>query len=238
MPFTLSLSTISLQKMGKHLLVARALIRCGVEMIGYRSEIDGIRALAVVSVVLFHAGFDLFSGGFVGVDVFFVISGFLITSLIVKDIYNEQFSFIEFYERRIRRLLPPLVPVLLFTFICAALLLGEDRYKDFVKSSYSAIGFVSNWYFLSSVGYFDGPGELTPLLHIWSLSVEEQFYFVFPLILVLGARLGRSRLMTVALVMAAGSFLYAVYLMQSGYKDAAFYNSLARFWELLVFCLR
>lgn len=142
-------------------------------MIGYRSEIDGLRAIAVVSVLLFHAGFSFLPGGFVGVDVFFVISGYLITSMIVKELDGGRFSFLNFYERRARRLLPPLIPVFIVAWLFSFFLFNAQQFSDFCRSVYAALGFVSNWFFLSEVAYFDGPGELTPLLHIWSLSVEE-----------------------------------------------------------------
>lgn len=158
-------------------------------MFSYRPELDGLRAIAVLSVLLFHAGFTLFPGGFVGVDVFFVLSGFLITSIILNEIHTDTFSFSIFYERRIRRLVPPLIPVLLLSWISAFILFEQPQFIDTTKSLYSTLAIASNWYFFSSVGYFDGPGELTPLLHMWSLSIEEQFYLLFPLLLLLTFKL-------------------------------------------------
>lgn len=203
-------------------------------MIGYRSEIDGLRAIAVVSVLLFHAGFSFVPGGFVGVDVFFVISGYLITSMIVKEMDDGKFSFANFYERRARRLLPPLIPVFIAAWIFSFFLFNDQLFSDFCRSVYAALGFVSNWFFLSEVSYFDGPGELTPLLHIWSLSVEEQFYFVFPLLLLTACKLNRKRLLSISIFLALMSLIYSIYLIEEFERETAFYSSLARFWELLV----
>jgi len=138
----------------------------------YRPEIDGLRAVAVLSVILFHADFAWASGGFVGVDVFFVISGFLITSLILREREEGSFSFAGFYERRIRRLVPPLIPVLAVTFVAAFLLFHQPQFVDFSDSLYATLALISNWYFLDSIGYFDAPAATKPLLHMWSLSIE------------------------------------------------------------------
>lgn len=201
---------------------------------GYRPEIDGLRAVAVVSVLLFHAGFGFAAGGFVGVDVFFVISGFLITSLIVKEAEEGHFSFAGFYERRIRRLLPPLVPVLALTGIGAFLLLSQQQYIDYLRSFVATLGFGANWYFFLSVGYFDGAAEFKPLLHMWSLAIEEQFYLIFPLLVVFLVRKAPRALLPVAAVLCVASYAYAVFLVADGKPYLAFFNSFARFWELLV----
>ncbi|MGO4575726.1 acyltransferase family protein [Cupriavidus sp. 2TAF22] len=199
----------------------------------YRSEIDGLRALAVLSVILFHAGIERASGGFVGVDVFFVISGYLITSLVLKEAGEGTFSLRAFYERRIRRLLPPLIPVFFLTWGCAFFLLNATQFKSFSKSAYAALGFASNWYFLSTVGYFEGPGEFTPLLHTWSLAIEEQFYFLFPCILLLLLKMKGKWLAFGVALAGLLSFAYACTLIGDGLVDTAFYSSLSRFWELL-----
>ena len=203
-------------------------------MIGYRSEIDGLRAIAVVSVLLFHAGFSFLPGGFVGVDVFFVISGYLITSMIVKELDGGRFSFLNFYERRARRLLPPLIPVFIVAWLFSFFLFNAQQFGDFCRSVYAALGFVSNWFFLSEVAYFDGPGELTPLLHIWSLSVEEQFYFVFPVLLLAVCKVCRKRLLSISVFLAFVSLIYSIYLIEGFERETAFYSSLSRFWELLI----
>lgn len=203
-------------------------------MIKYRSEIDGLRAVAVLSVLFFHAGFGIVPGGFVGVDVFFVISGFLITSIIMKESLSGEFTYSRFYERRIRRLLPPLIPVLLASLVGAFLLLNTPQFGEFVHSCYAAVGFVANWFFLSSVDYFDGPGELTPLLHIWSLSIEEQFYFVFPVLFIFFLKKSQKSVIPVFALIALASLAYSTYLLANNMGESAFFNSPARFWELLV----
>lgn len=202
-------------------------------MIKYRAELDGLRAIAVLSVILFHAGFKRFEGGFVGVDIFFVLSGFLITSIIIKDIEADRFSFASFYERRIRRLLPPLLPVLLITSLLSITFLSDEQLASTAKSVYATLSVVSNWYFLSTVGYFDGPGHTTPLLHTWSLSIEEQFYLFFPITIVVLYRLNIDikKIITAFLLI---SFLYSTYLVSTSTTEHAFYNSAGRFWELLV----
>jgi peptidoglycan/LPS O-acetylase OafA/YrhL len=204
-------------------------------MIGYRPEIDGLRAVAIISVLLFHAGFGFTSGGFVGVDVFFVISGYLITSIILKELSTDnKFSYLNFYERRARRLVPPFVPVLAFALIGAFVLFPEDQLKNFIKNGYAALLFVSNWYLLSTVNYFGGPGEYTPLLHTWSLSVEEQFYFIFPTLLVFLYKKNQSKLIWACTILAALSFGYAVFLTHTHKVETAFYSSIPRFWELMI----
>lgn len=200
----------------------------------YKPELDGLRAIAVVSVLLFHGGFEAFQGGFVGVDVFFVLSGYLITSILLKETRAQQFTFASFYERRIRRLIPPLVPVLLFTGAVSGLLLSTPQFESMIKSALSALGMVSNWYFLSSVGYFDGPGETTPLLHTWSLSIEEQFYLVFPAMVLLTIRWIPKYAVAACFSLLATSFLVSVWLVYTGQLESAFYASPGRFWELLV----
>ena len=153
----------------------------------YRPEIDGLRALSVLGVVFFHAGLS-FQGGYVGVDVFFVISGFLITNLILKAIGKNKFSLSDFWLRRIRRILPAVqlmvIAVLIFGFV---LLLPSD-FKNLGGSSIAQALFAANFYFWLDTGYFQQAAEFKPLLHTWSLAVEEQFYFVFPLLLVFLSR--------------------------------------------------
>ncbi len=152
----------------------------------YRPDIDGLRAIAVLLVVLNHVGFSAFSGGFIGVDVFFVISGYLITGIILSQISKDAFSFTDFYLRRAKRILPALYVVLLAVMIAGYLLYIPSDYSVLSQSTLSAIAFVSNIFFWkNSGGYFSSSAEEMPLLHIWSLSVEEQFYFIWPLALVL-----------------------------------------------------
>jgi peptidoglycan/LPS O-acetylase OafA/YrhL len=199
----------------------------------YRKEIDGLRAIAVLSIVLFHAGFKAFEGGYVGVDIFFVISGFLITSIIVQDHRQGTFSFAAFYERRARRLLPALFFVLLVSmgFAWAWLLPGE--LTEFSKSLLSVLFFGSNFFFWHDSGYFATSAELRPLLHTWSLAVEEQFYFVFPAVLLLVSRLTRS--ITAAILLALGLLSFGFSLWASVYKPQfAFFLLPARIWEFVV----
>jgi len=160
----------------------------------YRSEIDGLRAVAVLPVILFHAGFSWFSGGYVGVDVFFVISGYLITSILIEDLDRKKFSLIKFYERRARRILPALSFVVFVTTIFAWLLLNPFEFQKYGNSLIGVATFTSNIIFWRSTGYFDESSELNPLLHTWSLAVEEQYYVFFPIFLALFWKLGRNRL--------------------------------------------
>ena len=153
----------------------------------YRADIDGLRAVAIVPVVLFHAGIAAFGGGFVGVDVFFVISGFLITGLIRHELDRGTFSIAGFYERRVRRLFPALFAMLLVVSACAAWLLLPADLVDYAKSVLATSLFASNFLFWQEAGYFGRAAEDIPLLHTWSLAVEEQFYILFPLFLAGGA---------------------------------------------------
>ena len=146
--------------------------------IAYSRQIDGLRAVAVLPVILFHAEFSAFQGGFVGVDIFFVISGYLITSIILTDLGKGEFTFSKFYTRRIRRILPALFFVVLVTLPLALVLLPPKELKDFSQALVSIVFFLSNIYFLQKSGYFDTENELKPLIHTWSLSVEEQFYVI------------------------------------------------------------
>jgi peptidoglycan/LPS O-acetylase OafA/YrhL len=146
-------------------------------MIKYRPEIDGLRALAIIPVILFHAGFQSFSGGFIGVDVFFVISGYLITSIILTE---KNFSLLNFYERRARRILPALFFVMLATLPFAWLYLMPNDTKALLNSLWRACFFSSNLLFYKQDGYFDTAAELKPFIHTWSLAIEEQFYLLFP----------------------------------------------------------
>lgn len=149
----------------------------------YRPEIDGLRAIAVFSVILFHAGLNLFKGGFVGVDVFFVISGYLITSIILTNLDNKDFSTMYFYERRARRILPTLIVTIFFSLIISFFLFSSIDLIFFSKSVISSLTFWSNLQFHNEADYFAKTSEFKPLLHTWSLSIEEQFYIVFPLII-------------------------------------------------------
>lgn len=149
----------------------------------YRPEIDGLRALSVIAVIIFHSDFNVLNGGFYGVDIFFTISGYLITSIILKDKELNKFSILNFYQRRARRILPILLLVITICFIISYFILSLQHLKEFSHSALFASFFVSNYYFDSVTGYFDLRSELKPLLHTWSLSIEEQFYIIFPIIM-------------------------------------------------------
>lgn len=199
----------------------------------YRKEIDGLRALAVIPVILFHAGFSTFSGGFVGVDVFFVISGFLITSIILKEIEAGTFSIVNFYERRARRILPALFLVMLVCLPFAWFWLLPDDIRDFSKSVVKVTQFISNIYFYKQTGYFDSENELKPLLHTWSLAVEEQYYLFFPILLLLIWRFSKQFVLATVALILLGSLFYAESIVDSQ-QSAAFYLLPSRFWELLI----
>ena len=197
----------------------------------YRAEIDGLRALAVVPVILFHAGFELFSGGFVGVDVFFVISGYLITTILIEDIENKRFSIVNFYERRARRILPALFLVMLVCIPLAWMWMLPSQMKDFSQSLVAVSLFASNILFWRESGYFAEAAEEKPLLHTWSLAVEEQYYVLFPIFLILAWRFGKNRVFWMIVVMAAISLL----LSEWGWRNKAtanFYLAPTRAWEL------
>ena len=159
----------------------------------YRAEIDGLRALAVVPVILFHAGFDLFSGGFVGVDVFFVISGYLITTIIIEDLENNRFSIVNFYERRARRILPALFFVMLVCIPCALLWMLPSQIKDFSQSLAAVSLFASNVLFAGDSGYFAAAAEEKTAIAYLSLAVEEQYYLLFPIFLIMLWRFGKKK---------------------------------------------
>ena len=203
----------------------------GAVLIKYRGDIDGLRAIAVMSVVLFHSGLRFFPGGFVGVDVFFVISGYLITSLIAPGIEAQRFSFSTFYKRRILRIFPALFAMLLASTILGYVYLLPSEFRDFVASLVAAAFSVSNALFASQTGYFDAPALTKPLLHTWSLGVEEQFYLLFPVFLVLARRYFHSQLRN-ALAAVAALSLAAGGLVSLHHHDVAFFWTPFRFWEL------
>lgn len=198
----------------------------------YRRDIDGLRALAVLPVILFHAGFETFSGGFVGVDIFFVISGYLITSIIVGELASGNFSFASFYERRARRILPALSVVILASIPAAWLWMLPDEFIEFGRSMLSIAVFASNFYFRTATDYFGAAAEEKPLLHTWSLAVEEQYYFVFPLLLWALWRWGRARIGILLATLAAVSLAFAEWQVRLN-PDQIFFDTRGRIWELL-----
>lgn len=199
----------------------------------YRREVDGLRCIAVVPVILFHAGFDLFSGGFVGVDVFFVISGFLITGLILDEMEANRFSLIKFYERRARRILPALFLVSAACVPVAWALLSPADLQEFAQSLAALALFASNILFWRQSGYFDAEAELKPMLHTWSLAVEEQYYLLFPLLMIWCWRIGRIRLLYAIIAIGVASLTISEYQARTA-PAAAFYLLPSRFWELLL----
>ena len=197
----------------------------------YRREIDGLRAVAVLPVILFHAGFSVFSGGYIGVDVFFVISGYLITTILINELEEERFSIARFYERRARRILPALFVVMLACLPFAYMWMLPSQLKDFAQSLVAVVFFGSNILFWRESGYFAADAELMPLLHTWSLAVEEQYYIVFPIFLLLAWRFGRNKVFWSVVVIAAISLL----LSEWGWRNkpsANFYLAPTRAWEL------
>lgn len=200
--------------------------------IAYRPEIDGLRAVAVVPVILFHAGVDRFQGGFVGVDVFFVISGYLITSIIAKEIGQGRFTLRRFYERRARRILPALIFVLAICFVAAWVVLLPDQLMRFGSSMLAVATFISNLYFWQTTDYFGPAQEEQPLLHTWSLAVEEQYYVIFPLLLLWCCRFGKTRVVSLIAWIALISFGWSEWASRHA-PVANFYLLPSRAWELL-----
>ena len=197
----------------------------------YRADVDGLRALAIGPVVLYHAGVAAVPGGFVGVDIFFVISGYLIAGLILADIEAGRFTIANFYERRIRRIFPALFAMLAASCVAALWLLPPLDLQGFGASVAAAAAFVSNLLFAHEAGYFDAAAELKPLLHTWSLGVEEQFYLFFPGLMLLLRRQSRARMAIVIGVLALASFAGSLAALSID-PGPAFFPGPWRFWEL------
>ncbi|MFN3746512.1 MAG: acyltransferase family protein [Hyphomicrobiaceae bacterium] len=199
----------------------------------YRPDLDGLRAIAVVPVILFHLGFAWTPGGFVGVDVFFVLSGYLITRQIALSLRDGSFSLLEFYDRRIRRLFPAFVAMLLASTVAALLVLLPDDLAAFGEALLPVSLSVSNFHFWGESGYFAPAAETMPLLHTWSLAVEEQFYLLFPLLLMLIWRCGRAHPIRYICILAVLSFATSMWSSVAA-PEAAFYLLPSRAWELLL----
>ena len=199
----------------------------------YRAEIDGLRAIAVVPIILFHAGFEYFSGGFVGVDVFFVISGYLITTIILSEKEQGTFSLVNFYERRFRRILPALFMVMLVSLIFSLLWLMPSYMGDFSQSLMAVSTFSSNILFWRESGYWEISNELKPLLHTWSLAVEEQYYVLYPLFLMQIWHFRKDWILGSFIVIAAISLATAQW---GAYNKPipTFYLLPTRGWELAI----
>ena len=197
----------------------------------YRPDIDGLRAIAVLSVIGYHAFPDKLKGGFIGVDVFFVISGYLISTILFEKLENDTFSFKEFYARRIKRIFPALFLVLSSSYIIGWFFLLSDEFMQLGKHIAGGAGFVSNLVFLNEIGYFDSAAETKLLLHLWSLGVEEQFYIIYPILLCLSFR-NNKMFLVITVVLGALSF----YINVKGVKidnEVNFYSPKSLFWELM-----
>ena len=200
----------------------------------YRPDIDGLRAIAVVIVLIFHAFPENMPGGFVGVDVFFVISGYLISGLIFADLQKGSFRFSDFYARRIRRIFPALILVLAASSLLGWFLLLPDEFAQLGRHVAGGAGFVSNFVLLGEAGYFDSEAELKPLLHLWSLGIEEQFYFIWPLLLFVAWK-KRWAPLTLILLLLTGSFAFNIDRVHD-HPTSTYFLPFTRFWELMIGC--
>ena len=196
----------------------------------YRPDIDGLRAIAVLAVIGFHAFPTWIRGGFVGVDVFFVISGYLISTILLAGMERGSFRFSQFYIRRIRRIFPALIVVLLACMVAGWLVLFSFEYKALGKHVAGSTAFVSNFVLWNEAGYFDKAAATKPLLHIWSLGIEEQFYIAWPLLLFLVWK-RKAATLAILLLLLFGSFAFNVHAVVDPAAD--FYSPLTRFWELM-----
>ncbi|MEO7774839.1 MAG: acyltransferase family protein [Steroidobacteraceae bacterium] len=198
----------------------------------YRPDIDGLRAVAVLAVVGFHAFPNTFPGGFIGVDVFFIISGFLITGIILEAVDNGRFTFADFYVRRARRIFPALVLVLVCCLLAGWLLMMPNDFLQLGKHTFGGASFISNILYFFEADYFDGDAGYKPLLHLWSLGVEEQYYLFWPVMLFF-CRGNRSTAMRMIIGVGLASFALNIYLTPLA-PEAAFYLPVTRFWELML----
>ncbi len=208
---------------------------------GYRPDIDGLRAIAVLAVIAYHFHIGPVPGGFTGVDIFFVISGYLITGNIVTKLDASEFSYLDFYQRRIRRIFPALLAVLLFTLAAGLSVFGEDEafrvgatspFSELYRSVIMGAGFVTNFAMLRAGNYFSQTATVQPLLHLWSLAIEEQFYVVWPLLLY-GVHALKLRYLPVVVAIATISFATNIATVHSD-PTLAFYSTLSRAWELML----
>ncbi|WP_108792083.1 SGNH hydrolase domain-containing protein [Erythrobacter sp. Alg231-14] len=198
----------------------------------YRRDIDGLRALAVLPVLLYHAKVPGFSGGFIGVDIFFVISGFLITGIIAREIDAGEFSILTFYERRARRILPALLAMIAFVLIMASALFLPSDFAGVAPTALAAIGFLANVWLFTQTGYFQGDADTIPLLHTWSLGVEEQFYIAVPIAFIVIAKMAPGWRIKAVIAATLLSFIWAA-MKQADSDGFAFYMLPTRAWEML-----
>jgi len=201
-------------------------------LIAYRPDIDGLRAIAVLSVIIYHLSHAILPGGYLGVDVFFVLSGYLITAIIWREIAIGDFSILRFYERRIRRIMPALLAMIFIVTAVATLLLLPVDLIGFARSLFATLGFVANIYFWRDSNYFSSVADEKPLLHLWSLGVEEQFYLIFPLLLLLLARKAKSWAILAMGCLCIASFASNVFALKVDGSSPAFYLLPTRAWEL------
>lgn len=195
----------------------------------YRAEIDGLRALAILPVLLHHSGFEFLPGGFAGVDVFFVISGYLITTILLKEVSDGSFSLARFYERRAKRILPALVTMVIVSCILSFLFLDPTSIKTLGYSVVAVSSFTANVFFFLKLDYFNPNAELNPMLHMWSLAVEEQFYIFFPIILLLLARFKRNIFLGISVI----CIVSLMFMFLTSNQSVNFYLIHSRAWELL-----
>ncbi|MFJ2485965.1 acyltransferase family protein [Pseudomonas sp. NPDC087639] len=200
--------------------------------VGYRPDIDGLRAIAVLGVLFYHAFPDVLTGGFIGVDVFFVISGFIISSNLYKGLESNSFSFLDFYIRRVKRIFPALILVLSSVLLFGWFALFPTEYAAVGKHAAFGAGFGANFGYLGESGYFDVSAITKPLLHLWSLGIEEQFYLVWPVVLILAWRIGLNLFIGLAVLIVL-SFATSICLIDSD-QMSAFYLPYSRFWELMI----
>ncbi len=198
----------------------------------YRADIDGLRAIAVLLVVFFHAYPKALPGGFIGVDIFFIISGYLITGILINSLSLKSFSFVDFYSRRIKRIFPALLLVLIFCLVFGWFALLNDEYRELGKHALAGAGFYSNLLLWSESGYFDLSSNLKPLLHLWSLGIEEQFYLVWPILVWITWKKPRLFLLLL-IVLIFSSFSFNLYFLNID-SIGTFYSPFTRLWELLL----
>jgi len=202
--------------------------------ISYRPEIDGLRAVAVLSVIIYHAGVEAMSGGFIGVDVFYVISGFLITRILLRSVDDESFSLSKFYARRIKRLLPAAMFLIVVTLLFGAFILSPNRYIELAKSAVFSNLFMANVWFMNNSGYFDLSTQISPLVHMWSLAVEEQFYLFYPILLLMANRFGGIKgIKYLVIFILLSSFGLNLWMIDKS-PDFTFYMLPTRAWELAI----
>jgi peptidoglycan/LPS O-acetylase OafA/YrhL len=200
----------------------------------YRKDIDGLRAVSIIAVVIYHYFDEILPGGYIGVDIFFVISGYLITCKILNDKLDEKFSLTNFYSNRVKRILPPLITLLVFVGFFSYIFLPPNINIEIYKNIFGASIFATNFFLINEAGYFDIQSEYKPLLHLWSLAVEEQFYIVWPVIISIIFLCKVERLIYVIfLAIALASFSYSIYIINSS-PLVGFYSPFPRAWELIM----